>query len=80
MAKQSVMNLYRDTDTGDLLIEMKSHSIDTVWVGGVLYSILAKYMDCIPDSAQIEFLKESMDMFNALMKDQKGAVYIHPED
>lgn len=80
MAKQSVMHLYRDTETGDLLIEMKSHSIDSAWVGGTLYSILAKYLDCIPDSAQNDFLKEVMDLFNDLMEDQKGSVYIHPEN
>jgi hypothetical protein len=80
MAKQSIMDLYRDNDTGTLLIEMKSHAIDTVWVGGMLYSILAKYMDCVPESEQVEFLKETMDMFSTLMKDQKGIVYLYPED
>jgi hypothetical protein len=80
MKEEPIMQLYRDTETGDLLIHMENHSINAEWTSGLLYSILAKYLDCIPDSAQNEFLAEVLKLFNMLINRPESALAIHKID
>ena len=53
-------------------MEVERHDITPEWTAAVLYTIFNRYLQIVPDSKQNEFVKETMDTFNWLFKDQIG--------
>ena len=76
MAKELVMEIFRDDDTDKAFMQLHPHGIDPGWVAEVMYMVLNRYMHDMPDSMQNEFFAETMQIFTYLLKDQMGAALL----
>lgn len=46
-----------------------SHEISPVWVAGVLYMIMDRYISCVSDESQIEFQEQAFSLFEKMIKE-----------
>lgn len=70
--KIKAFTIWQHIETGDMTMEAKRHEITPKWTAAVLYTIFNRYLQIVPDNDQNEFVKETMDTFNWLFKDQIG--------
>jgi hypothetical protein len=61
------------------LIDKASHDIDPVWVAGVLFMILDRYVSCVSDEQQILFQEHCMTIFEKMAK-EGGEEYVYRID
>lgn len=57
------------------LKDENTHDIDPMWVSAVMYLILDRYTNCIPEHSQIEFYETTLKIFEAMK--ENGASYIY---
>lgn len=81
-SRQVVAKLYQlheaSNDTYHPALEVTStHAHDEIWVAAVMYLVLDRYMSCVEESGQTEFLRGVLKVFHHLVRDQKGAEYIN---
>jgi hypothetical protein len=73
MAKKKIaFTIWQDFENGGLDMEVKNHTVTPEWTAAVLYMIFNRYLQAVPDNRQNEFVKETMNTFNWLFKDQIG--------
>jgi hypothetical protein len=53
-----------------------SHNITPLWVAGVAYLIIDRYISSVEESNQNEFLKEVLRLFNKMAKNSSTTEYI----
>lgn len=56
--------------------DVASHDIDPMWVAGVAYLIIDRYISSIPESNQNKFYKDVMVWFNKMAKSENTTEYI----
>lgn len=61
------------------LVDKASHDIDPVWVAGVLFMILDRYVSCVSDEQQILFQEQCLAIFDKMVKDG-GEEYVYRID
>lgn len=79
--KQAVMQIHRlhdaSTDSYHPAVEcMAPHDTTAIWVASVLYLLLDRYLSCVDESEQGNFLKNVLRVFHYMVRDQKGSAYI----
>jgi hypothetical protein len=56
--------------------DVKSHDITPVWVAGLAYMIIDRYLNCVEESNQNKFHEEMMYWLEMMLKDHTGSGYI----
>ena len=46
------------------ILDINSHDISPMWVACVMYSVLAKYIDALPENIQNAFQQSTVEIFN----------------
>jgi hypothetical protein len=60
--------------------DVASHDIDPMWVAGVAYLIIDRYVSSISESNQNQFYKDVMVWFNKMAKNEDTTEYIEKID
>lgn len=67
------------SDRGDwmpAIQDVASHDIDPMWVAGVAYLIIDRYVNSIKESNQIKFYEEVLVWFDKMVKSSTTAQYV----
>ena len=70
-------------DRGDwmpAIQDVSSHDIDPMWVAGVAYLIIDRYVNSIEESKQNKFYDDVMVWFNKMAKNSSTTEYIEKID
>jgi hypothetical protein len=67
-----ILKISKDPETNAATLHFKRHHFDPDLCGGILYLVLNRYLNHVPESDQIEFLDATLKVFKHLMKDQQG--------
>jgi hypothetical protein len=70
--KEIILGISKDPETNAATLHFKKHVFDPDLCGGILYLILNRYLNHVPEADQIEFLDATLKVFKHLMKDQQG--------
>jgi hypothetical protein len=70
--QKTILKISKDPETNAVALYFEGHHFDPDLCGGILYMILNRYLNNVPESDQIEFLDATLDVFKHLMKDQQG--------
>jgi hypothetical protein len=60
--------------------DVTSHDISPVWVAGLAYMIIDRYINCIEESRQNKFYEETLYWLEKMLKDNEGSGYIEKID
>lgn len=66
-------------DNGDWMPAIKditSHDITPLWVAGVVYIIMDRYLSCVDDAKQQDFKDEMITWLARMLKDDEATKYI----
>lgn len=77
----TIIKVYSNkTDTWiPALVDKASHEIDPIWVAGVIYMILDRYVSCVSDDKQLLFQKQCLSIFETMVN-EGGEEFIHKID
>jgi hypothetical protein len=70
-------------DRGDwmpAIQDVASHDIDPMWVAGVAFLIVDRYVNSIKESRQIKFYEEVLEWFDKMVKSGNTAQYVEKID
>jgi hypothetical protein len=70
-------------DRGDWMSAIQvvaSHDIDPMWVAGVAFLIVDRYVNSIKESRQIKFYEEVLEWFDKMVKSGNTAQYVDKID
>lgn len=56
--------------------DITSHDITPLWVAGVSYIIMDRYLSCVDDSKQKDFKEEMLFWLAKMLKDDEATKYI----
>lgn len=60
--------------------DVASHDIDPMWVAGVAYLIIDRYVNSIKESRQIKFYEEVLAWFDKMVKSSNTTQYVEKID
>jgi len=60
--------------------DVKSHDIDPMWVAGVAFLLIDRYVNAIEESEQNNFYEKVMDWFNKMTKGGSAIGYVEKID
>jgi hypothetical protein len=82
--KKLILKIYQLTsEAGDLapaLEDVETHEVTPMWVAGLMYIILDRYLTCIEDSNQKEFKETTIKWLAEMVKDDQGSAYVETID
>lgn len=60
--------------------DILSHDITPVWVAGLAYMIIDRYINSVEESRQNKFYEETLYWLETMLKDNQGSGYIEKMD
>jgi hypothetical protein len=78
MEKELLFEVYRvknnitDEHWNPAIFDKGTHDITPLWVAGVLYAVYSRYIECLPDSEQLEYQHAVKSMFNFFIENGHG--------